>query len=615
MLVPSKNIDADERGISRRLLRLFKPYRGLLALALVGALFVGLANSAVSLVGALMMELFSAAGAQSQTSGFALHLSRAFGGFRLYDLTLNSPSQARWFLLILTSVTIILILIKGLVHFAKEYVLWKVTNGVLMRLKSDLFARIVRLPLTYYDRERSGEVVARITYDVTQMEGAIRAGVQISKSFVYAAIYIAMMFLLEWSLTLLALAIFPLSAIVIKQFSARMRRAARHISQNVADYTAFLNEATTGARVIKAFGEEQRQTTIFDHKIAENYRWSMKAAKYAALHAPIQEAISTVGTAALLVFCGLRILSGAITLGDLTGFILLLTNTYKPIKDIGEVNSVLQRAVASGKRIFQITDEADEAEVIGSGSLRPAVEGRLEFDRVSFAYRDGEPALSSICLTVEAGQTLALVGPSGAGKSTLAALIPRFYRLKDGSIKLDGIDISEFDLTYLRSLIAYVPQETILFSGSIADNIRFGRPEASETEVIAAAQAANAAEFIEKLPEGYHSEVGERGAQLSGGQRQRIAIARAMLRDPKILLLDEATSALDTASEKLVQEALERLRCNRTTIIIAHRLSTVRSADLIAVLSEGCLIETGTHRELFEAQGLYRQLCDQQLTE
>jgi len=313
-----------------------------------------------------------------------------------------------------------------------------------------------------------------------------------------------------------------------------------------------------------------------------------------------------------VVFCGLRIIAGNMTIGDLTGFLALLTFAYKPIKDLGEANAVLQRAFASGRRIFSLLDEPDEGRVIGGGDLKPAVKGYLTFRDVHFSYRDGEEVIRGVNLKVDAGKTLALVGPSGGGKSTIVSLIPRFYVPLSGVIELDGLDIARFDLVWLRSQMAFVPQETILFSGTIEDNIRIGGPEADFERIRAAARAANAEEFIENLPEGYKSQVGERGVQLSGGQRQRIAVARAILRDPKILLLDEATSALDSNSEKLVQEALDRFRRDRTTIVIAHRLSTVQSADFIAVIDQGRVVEQGTHRELYGAGGLYRSLCDQQ---
>ena len=339
----------------------------------------------------------------------------------------------------------------------------------------------------------------------------------------------------------------------------------------------------------------------------------MKIAKYATLNAPIQEFVSTIGMAGVIIFCGYRMLSGAMTIGDLTAFMILLTYVYKPIKTLGETNAVIQRAVASGRRIFDLIDQPDEAVIIGSGSHKPErVEGAVAYRDVSFSYDEENRALEHVSLEIAAGETVAFVGPSGGGKSTLVSLLPRFYPLTDGRIELDGVNVADYDLAVLRSQIAVVPQETVLFSGTIEENIRLGAPDASDAELIEACKSANAHDFIEHLPEGYQSQVGERGAQLSGGQRQRIALARAILRDPRILILDEATSALDSESERLIQEALDRFRLNRTTLIIAHRLSTVQSADRIAVMSEGKLAEIGTHDELIVTDGIYKRLYEQQ---
>jgi len=608
---------ADEikrRGVLRRLLGYFAPFKGVLAVSLIVAVLVGGINSVVALAVALLMDLFSGI-SQAVISGGPIEttLTRQWGEFRLYEFIVSGSREASRLLLFVAGLTLALVLVKGVVHFVKEYLLWGVTHKVLMRLKQELFERVVRFPLAYFDREKSGDVLSRVTFDVTQIEGAIRSGILLAKSLVYAVIFIAMMFLMEWSLTLMALAVFPLSAVLIKLFGDRIRRVSGRVSLNVADYTAFLSEAIGGAKIIKAFGRERDQQGAFNAKIRDNYHFNMKIARLASLHAPAQELFSSIGMVGVVIFCGYRLLSGGMTVGDLTGFIVLLTNAYKPIKNLGETNVVLQRAIASGRRIFSLLDQPDEGAVIGSGSRVPTkVKGALRFADVRFSYNEGTPVLRGISLDVSAGETLALVGPSGGGKSTLVSLIPRFYPLVEGRIELDGIDTSDLDLSFLREQIAIVPQETLLFSGTVEENILFGRPDATQGEVIAAAKAANAHEFIERLSGGYQAEVGERGVQLSGGQRQRIAIARAVLRDPRILLLDEATSALDSESERLIQEALDRFRQDRTTIIIAHRLSTVQSADRIAVLEDGNLIELGTHQELYQAGGLYRKLCDQQ---
>lgn len=604
----------DDRGVLNRLLKYFKPYRPSIGLALFGALIVGAGNAAMAPIAQILMDMFAGIGTAKMTgSPLTLNFEQMVGDWSLYNFSVTSFSEAQRILILITVAALAITLFKSMVHFGKEFLLWRITNKVLMRLKHELFSSILLFPLTTFDREKSGEMLSRVTYDVTQVENAVRSGINLLKSVIYSSIYVFMMFYMNWSLTLLALAVFPLSAILIKIFGDRVRRISRKVSLNVADYTSFMSEAIGGAKIIKAFNREPNERDSFDRKIHENYRFSMKIARLNSLHAPMQEIFSTFGMVIVILFCGYRIINGYMTIGDLSAFLILLTNAYKPIKSLGEANSVIQRAIASSRRIFNLLDLPAEKEVIPSGNLKPAsTRGEIELSNVRFQYHEGTPVLKGISIQIKAGETLALVGPSGGGKSTLVNLLPRFYPLVEGRIYLDGTDTTEMDIFYLRSQMAMVPQETILFSGSIEENIRFGRLEASTEEIIKAARAANAHQFIEKLSGGYKAEVGERGVQLSGGQCQRISIARAILRDPRILLLDEATSSLDTESERLIQDALEQFRLNRTTIIIAHRLSTIQSADRIAVIVDGNLAEIGSHKELFQKGGVYRKLYEQQ---
>ncbi len=607
-------MDPDDKGILRRFGTYFRPYKLRIIISLAAAVMVALADTSIAFIASLITDLFAGL-TQSATAGSTLniHFIREKFGLTLYDFMISDAGQVVTMLWIVALTTLAIVLLKGAFHFTKEYLMWGVTHRIIMQLKQALFQRIVHFPLSFFDREKSGDVVSRVTYDVTQIENSIRSAVILVKSVIYAVIFVTAMFLMEWSLTLFVLAVFPVSGILIKLFGDRVRRISRSISLNVADYTAFLSEAIGGAKVIKAFGREKVKETAFRSKVKDNFRFNMKIARLATLHSPVQDIFSSIGMAGVVVFCGYRILYGGMTFGNLAGFLVLLFNAYKPIKTLGEANVLLQRALASGRRIFNLIDQPDEAEVIGSGSGKLSeIRGRVDFRDVRFSYHEGSPVLNGIDLRIEAGETVALVGPSGGGKSTMVSLIPRFYPLHQGRIELDGTDIADLDLEHLREQIAIVPQETVLFSGSVEENILLGRPDASSAEIVEAAVAANAHEFIEKFTDGYKTEVGERGVQLSGGQRQRIALARAILRDPKILLLDEATSALDSESEHLIQEALDRFRRDRTTIIIAHRLSTVQSADRIAVIVEGRLVEIGPHQELYEKDGVYRKLCDQQ---
>jgi len=608
--------DPEAREIIFRLARYFKDYKLILIVTLIATVFVSLVDSSVIFATTMVIELFSAIGHAIATNTTINHtFSRVVIGIELWNFSIKGSDGALRVLWLLSGFAVGLVIVKGGIHFIKELLLWKTTHRILMRLKEQLFNRIVLFPLSTFDREKSGEMLSRITFDVTQLENAIRTGILLIKSFIEAIIFVSILFLINWELALMGVCVFPISAMMIKLFGESIRRFSGAMSVNVADYTSFLSEAITGAKVIKAFGRERAKQKKFKTKILLNFNHAMNIAKVDAVHSPIQEFISTTGMVAVMVFCGHRLAAGSMTLGDLMAFIGMLVLAYKPIKKLGNTNTIIQRAIASGSQIFRLLDMPDEAEIIGTGSQKPSpVQGELNFRNVKFSYFDNVPVLRGINLKINAGETIALVGPSGGGKSTTISLIPRFYPIDNGSIELDSVDIANFDVAYLRSLISIVPQETILFAGTVEENIRFSKPDATNAEIEDAAKAANAHAFIIGLPDKYETEVGERGVQLSGGQRQRIAIARAVLRDPRILLLDEATSSLDTESERLIQDALEKIRQNRTTIIIAHRLSTIQSADRIAVIVEGELAEIGSHKELYTKDGVYRKLHEMQFS-
>lgn len=600
----------------RRLLTYFTEHRPALIISLVCAVFVGLTNVALAPIIQILLDLFSGIGnAVKSGNEMDINLVRSIFGFKFYDFHINSAEAAERLIWGITIVALMIVLAKASVHFVKEFLLWRVSHKVLMTMKNELFSHTVFLPQTTFDRGKSGEMLSRVTYDVTQIESAIRAGTNLLKSIIYAVIYIIGLFLMEWQLTLVALTVFPISALIIKYFGDRVRRISKSISTNVADYTSYLGEAISGIKVIKAFGQESIQITKFFKKTKQNYGFNIKIARLNSIHVPTQEIISTVGTSVVILFCGYKMLEGTMTVGDLGAFFVLLTNAYKPIRSIGEANAVLQKALASSRQIFDLLDSPTEINKIGGGNLKPKrIDGQISFENISFQYEGRSKVLENINLHISSGETIALAGPSGGGKSTIVNLIPRFYHPKSGILTIDGTPVWDWDIDHLRRQIAIVPQETILFSGSIKDNIAFSRLSSRSSEIVAASESANAHEFISQLPDGYDSEVGEKGVQLSGGQRQRIALARAILRDPRILLLDEATSALDSQSELLIQEALNKFRKNRTTIIIAHRMSTVKEVDRIAVVVDGSIVEIGTHSELYPRGGVYSRLYDSQLT-
>ncbi|MGE5507703.1 MAG: ABC transporter ATP-binding protein [Chitinophagales bacterium] len=522
-------------------------------------------------------------------------------------------TRSRTYLTLLAVGIVFLYVVRGLFMYGYTYLTSFVGFRVVTDLRRALFVKMQDLSLAFHERHRTGELIARVTNDTMLVHQAVAMGLGdlLLQGLQLSGTLVAV-FLLHWRLALTAIVVFPLMALVINRFGRVIRRASRNMQERVAELTTVLQEALAGIRIVKAFTMEEHQADRFTRQNEASFGASLKSAQVGATLSPTVDFLFVTAVALVLWFGGSEVLAGRLTTGKLIAFFGYLALAANPLAALSRVYQALQQALAAGERIFSILDaEPEVGEKPGAKPL-PPLAGRVVFEQVSFAYGDGPPVLSGIDLTVEPGKVVALVGPSGAGKTTLVNLLPRFYDPTGGRILVDGHDLREVTLESLRRQVGVVPQETMLFGVTVRENIAFGRPGASEEEIVAAAKAANAHDFILGLPQGYDTVLGERGESLSGGQRQRIAIARALLRDPRLLILDEATSALDTEAERVVQEALERLMRGRTTFVIAHRLSTVQFADQIVVLSGGKIVEAGTHQALLERGGLYRRLYDQQ---
>ena len=506
---------------------------------------------------------------------------------------------------------IVVFLIRGIFYYPQNYLISFVGQRVIIDVRQQLFEKFQRTSVSYYDKNQTGAIMSYVTNDVGAMQAAVIDNMveMVTEGSILIG-SVAMMFYLDWKLTLLTFIIVPLVGYAMNIFGRKMKSSGTLIQERISDVTSILQETLSAARVIKSFVREDFEIKRFDKANYLSFRANMKNVQVASMLTPVVETTAAMAVACILWVGGYEVVNGVMTAGALVAFLTYAINLANPVKRLSRVYGNIQKAMASADRVFEVLDMDEGLYDKDDAVKMPPIKGQIKLDNVTFGYIEGENALENISLEVKPGQMVALVGPSGSGKSTIANLVPRFYDVNSGSVTIDGIDIRDVTMASLREQVGLVPQETMLFSNTVMENIRYGRLEATDDEVIAAARAANADDFINGLPDKYQTRLGERGANLSGGQRQRIAIARAILKDPQILILDEATSALDTESEKIVQEALDKLMIGRTSIVIAHRLSTILKADQIFVVEAGHLREQGTHEELLAKKGLYKTLYD-----
>jgi len=501
----------------------------------------------------------------------------------------------------------------ALASYAEKYLTTSVGQWVMHDLRKMLYSHIQRLSLNYHDNKQTGDLISRATTDIDAIQSFITSGLLGALVDCLTLVgMVGVMLYTNWRFTLIALSVAPPLFAVVYSYTRRIKKASREVRKKEGEIVSVLQETLSSIRVIRAFAREDYEQRRLEEESLESVEISLHARSIKAKLAPLVEVLVAVGTSLVLWFGGRMILAGTLDTGSLILFIMYIGKMYKPMQDLSKMTDAYSKAAIGYERIREILETEGEVKDLPGARRAPALKGGIEFDRVSFGYGENAAVLNDVSFKIQPGQMAALVGPTGAGKSTISALIPRFYDPIRGTVRVDGHDVRKFLQKSLRQQISFVLQDSVLFHGSIWYNIAYGKPEASRAEILKAAEMANASEFIERLPEGYDTIVGERGVTLSGGQRQRIAIARAVIRNTPILILDEPSSGLDAVSEKLVFEALDRLMAGKTSIVIAHRLSTIRRADIIFVIQDGTIVERGKHADLLTAHGLYSKLHELQ---
>ena len=610
-----------------RLLGTLKPYRGRLAAALAFmVLYAAMSGVSLGLVAPFMRVLFEAGGHSVSASAPAVAApatAAVAGGDRLagWPRPLRELAE-RWLLRARPLVAlerlcvflIVVFLLKNLADYLQAFLMVSVEQASIRDLRGALFEHLHRLPLAYFDSRRTGMLVSRITNDLEFLRASLAAGISnLVKDGLSLIVCLTWVFVADWKLALLSMIVLPPVAFALVTIGRKMRKRSSRAQERMADVTSILQETIVGARIVKAFGMEAYESRRFGEANEGYYRAFVRLRRVSAAARPVSEYAIVLVAVSMLWYGGQEIfVRHSLAPQQFFLFVTALLSTISPLKSLSDVNANVQQGISAADRVFELLDTppslADVPDARRAGPFRDGV----RYERVSFAYPGGPPVLHEVCFDVRRGEVVALVGSSGAGKSTTMDLLARFHDPTAGRITWDGSDLRELALGSLRSQLGIVTQETILFHDTVRNNIAYGRLEAGDEEIRDAARAAFAHEWIERLPLGYDTVVGERGTRLSGGERQRLAIARALLRNPPILLLDEATSALDTESERMVQAALDRLMRNRTVLVIAHRLSTVQNADRIVVLERGRVAASGSHAELLDQDGLYRRLYELQ---
>ena len=524
----------------------------------------------------------------------------------------DNPELKQYFLVGLGM--IIVFAIKGLFFFGHNYSVGHLVQSLIVKLRQQLFDHLVNLSLTFFNRSKTGDLISRFTNDLHVFQNMLQVGVtgpfrDIPQFFLLLGI----MFFRSWQLALVTMTIIPVAIFFIQIFGQRNKVAVSQRQISFGDLSSLLVETITGIRVVKAFGMEKYESKRFKDANDDLYKNHMRSIMIDSYSYPVIEIIGAAAGATIVAYGGYLIINDQITAGDFTSFVISFFLLNEPVKKLNGFNLKLQEGIAAVQRIFNILDVKDDIVISPDATKLTSFDREINLNIQAFHYPDqDEPAVKDFQLTLQKGESVALVGSSGAGKTTIANLIPRFYDITRGEVYIDGHDLRDLDIASMRKLIAIVTQDTILFNDTIASNITYGQPDCSKERMYAAAQAANAHKFILEQSDGYETVIGEKGARLSGGQRQRLSIARALVKDAPILILDEATSALDSESEIEVQQAIEHLMENRTTIVIAHRLSTIRNADRICVMENGQIVEQGTHNELLSKEGRYQQLYEMQ---